>query len=126
VSEWRRVNGLGRRDASEPEVAAAFREGGASVQPISGPDVPDLLVGYRGTTHLVEVKTGNAKLRPGQQAWHAAWCGEAPVVVRNAAQAKKWLRLWEAAVPELAAVLRAQEEARPTIAAALRADEDAP
>lgn len=45
------------RDASEPAIIKALRAVGASVWPISGKDVPDLIVGYRGQTFLLEVKT---------------------------------------------------------------------
>jgi len=86
--------GLGRRDAAEPEVIAAFRSGGASVQQLSGRDVPDLLVGYLGVTRLVEVKTNRATLKPGQRRWAETWLGEAPCVARTAPQARKLLNVW--------------------------------
>ena len=106
MSFYKRAGG-GRRDASEPEVILAFETGGASVQQLTGKDVPDLLVGYRGVNHAVEVKTNNAALRPGQRTWRDDWRGEPPVVARNRAQAKKWLRMWDARVPTLQDVNRA-------------------
>jgi hypothetical protein len=36
---------------------------------------PDGLVGYRGRNVLVEIKSGRAKPRAEQEAWHLAWRG---------------------------------------------------
>lgn len=85
-----------RRDASEPDVVEAFLDGGATVVKHSGPDEADLVVGYRGRTRLVEVKTGNEQLRPGQKAWAESWQGGKVEVVRNAAQARCLMRRWTA------------------------------
>jgi hypothetical protein len=93
VSEWRRF-GKGRRDLAEPDVIKAFRKGGASVRQLTGKDTPDLLVGYLGADHSVEVKTNNAKLRPGQKRLAETWLGAPPVVARTPAQARKWLAIW--------------------------------
>ena len=89
-----RIAGGGRRDSAEPGVKDAFEAGGADVAQLSGKDIPDLLVGYLGVNHAVEVKTNNAKLREGQRRWHQEWSGERPVVARTPAQARKWLRKW--------------------------------
>lgn len=82
------------RDTYEPEVIRAFRKGGATVQPLSIKHAPDLLVGYLGKNHLVEVKTNNAMPTGEQKAWHDSWCGEPVVIARNAAQARKYLCIW--------------------------------
>jgi hypothetical protein len=84
-----------RRDANEAEIIAALRAVGATVQQLSGEDVPDLLVGFRGVDYLVEVKMplgpkGGASdrvLSEGQATWHAAWRGRPPVVVRAVEEA---------------------------------------
>jgi hypothetical protein len=84
-----------KRDDAEPGVVLAFLSDGASVDKLPGGNGrPDLLVGYRGRSHLVEVKTNRAQLRPGQKQWAERWCGEAPVVARTPAQARKWLAIW--------------------------------
>jgi hypothetical protein len=84
-----------KRDDAEPGVVLAFLSNGATVDKLPGGNGrPDLLVGYRGRSHLVEVKTNRAKLRPGQKQWAERWCGEAPVVARTPAQARKWLAIW--------------------------------
>jgi hypothetical protein len=100
-----------KRDDSEPEVVAAFVEGGATVWKISGANVPDLMVGFLGRTHAVEVKTGNAVLTAGQLAAFGpsgAWAGEPVQIARNGAQAKRLLRQWEVA----AAALESKGDAR--------------
>jgi hypothetical protein len=88
-----------RRDANEAEIIAALRAVGATVQQLSGEDVPDLLVGFRGVDHLMEIKRplgprgGHAEgikhvsLTPDQAKWHAAWRGRPPVVVRTVDEA---------------------------------------
>lgn len=92
------------RDSNEAEIVAALRAAGASVTPLSAEGVPDLLVGYRGATYLLEVKhlspTGRTVLRTSrgqrpdargltaaQQLWWSVWTGAAPVIVRTPAEA---------------------------------------
>ena len=57
-----------QRDANQTEIVAALRERGAYVVEIEHP--LDLLVGWRGSWVLVEVKSGpKAKIRPSQKAF---------------------------------------------------------
>lgn len=84
-----------RRDASEPEVVDAFLDGGATVIKHSGKDECDLVVGYRGRNHCVEVKTGNRQPSEDQAKWAREWRGGPVLVIRNAAQAKKAMRVWD-------------------------------
>lgn len=74
-----------KRDASEKLIVAALRQHGWSVEFLSLPDGPDLLIGKGGETHLVEVKTGKKPLRKGQVLWHCQWRGASVVVLRTAA-----------------------------------------
>lgn len=74
-------------DANQPEIVAAFRAVGASVQPLHsvGQGCTDLLVGFRGQNYAVEVKDGSLppsarKLTPAQVEWHGAWRGQVAVV----------------------------------------------
>jgi hypothetical protein len=75
-----------KRDENEPEIIEALQWAGCEVQPLSGKDVPDLLVlvprwdSAAATLALIEVKNGRGKLSPGQSAWHEAWA-TAPVYV---------------------------------------------
>ena len=81
-------------DSNQPEIVAALRAAGASVQPLHavGEGVPDLLVGIRGKTCLLEVKDGAKppsarRLTPAQIEWHAAWRGSPVAVVCTAEEA---------------------------------------
>lgn len=74
-------------DANQPEIIAALRKAGASVQPLHtvGQGCVDLLVGYRGANHCLEVKDGSKppsarELTPDQIQWHMDWRGHAMVV----------------------------------------------
>lgn len=74
-------------DANQPQIVAALRDVGASVQPLHavGKGCPDLLVGFRGVNHLLEVKDGSLppsarKLTEAQEEWHPSWRGNAVVV----------------------------------------------
>lgn len=74
-------------DANQPEIVAALRSAGATVQPLHsvGQGCPDLLVGFRGQTYAIEVKDGRKppsarKLTPAQNDWHAGWRGHVAVV----------------------------------------------
>jgi len=104
-----------KRDDAEPAVIEAFRAAGASVVQLSGTGLPDLLVGHKGVTHLVEVKTGNKRLRQTQVDWIRDWRGEAPVTVRTAPQARRWLRVWSDRRVSLGSVLRASQDATEAI-----------
>jgi hypothetical protein len=69
-------------DTVQAEIVKSLRQIGASVQVTSGvgKGFPDLVVGWRGQTFLIECKTGNDKLNQMQQDWHAAWAGHVAVV----------------------------------------------
>ena len=59
--------------------------------------VPDLLVGSRGRTHLVEIKNGalppsERSLTRDQEKWISAWRGESVKVLTSASQARAWAR----------------------------------
>ena len=82
-----------QRDANEPEIVRAFVARGATVTKLNAPGCPDLLVGYRGVTLLVEVKrderttrgtrTDERGLLVTQQRWWAVWMGRAPAICRS-------------------------------------------
>ncbi len=80
-------------DAITTDIVTALRKCGASVSLIQGEGVPDLLVGFRGVTYLVEVKkplgpkggasmSGQA-LRPSQVVWRSTWRGAQALVIRS-------------------------------------------
>jgi Holliday junction resolvase len=67
-----------RVDVNQREIVQALRKCGAVVHDLSGVGAgcPDLLVGYRGKTVLVEVKRDSkAKYTKAQIAWNEAWRG---------------------------------------------------
>ena len=74
-------------DANQPDIVAALRQVGATVQPIHmvGKGCPDLLVGYRSRNYVLEVKDGAKvpsarKLTPDELRWHDDWRGEVFIV----------------------------------------------
>ena len=74
-------------DANQTEVVAALRAAGASVQHLHNVagGCPDIAVGFRGATYLLEIKDGSLppsgqKLTPAQEVWHRDWCGHAAIV----------------------------------------------
>lgn len=75
-------------DSNQNEIVDALRAAGASVEPkLSrvGEGVPDLLVGIRGVTTVMEVKDGKKtasrkRLNDDEKEWHAAWRGSKFVV----------------------------------------------
>lgn len=83
-------------DANHHEIVDALRKVGASVHSLAavGCGVPDLLVGYHGLTHLLEVKDGSKppsarKLTKDQQDWHRDWRGADVYVVTSVDDALK-------------------------------------
>jgi hypothetical protein len=75
-------------DANHEAVVLALRSAGATVQSLAGvgKGTPDLLVGYKGQTMLMEVKDGfkapSARLLTEDQIrWHRVWKGGALAVV---------------------------------------------
>lgn len=79
-----------RVDGNHGEIVSALRAIGASVYDASavGGGFPDLVVGLRGVTLLVEVKNpkqppSKRRLKPLQQQFHAAWRGSSVMVVET-------------------------------------------
>jgi len=76
-----------RVDDNQKAVVDALRAAGATVQHLHkvGQGCPDLAVGYRGATYLIEVKDGSKppskqSLTDAQERWHRDWRGHAVVV----------------------------------------------
>lgn len=71
-----------RTDANQVAIVDALRAVGATVHSLAavGRGCPDLLVGYRGITYLIEVKDGakapsQRVLTQDQRQWHGMWTG---------------------------------------------------
>lgn len=102
AAEGEAVNRAKRRDANEGPIVDNLRAVGATVTRLDGDGVPDLLVGFRGRTLLLEVKLplgarggvhhhgkpgSDGDMTPAQVRWWREWLGESAVVVRSPAEA---------------------------------------
>ena len=80
-----------KTDANQSAIIAVLREVGATVVDLSavGKGCPDLLVGHRGATYLLEVKNVKGKNRttPDQDVFYAWWRGGPVHIVRTADEA---------------------------------------
>ena len=81
-------------DANHSDIVTALRAVGASVQSLAsvGKGVPDLLVGFRDATYLLEVKDGakvpsKRRLTPDEAEWISAWRGDYVRVVNSVDEA---------------------------------------
>ena len=74
-----------KTDHNQNEIVQALRQIGATVVLLHkvGNGVPDLLVGFRGVTHLLEVKQIKGKPNLLQERWYTEWNGRAPVIVKT-------------------------------------------
>jgi hypothetical protein len=75
-----------RTDGNQGEIVRALKAFGASVHDTSqvGRGFPDLVVGFRGRTWLMEVKMHKGVLTPEQVIWHAEWTGQVAIVRTSA------------------------------------------
>jgi hypothetical protein len=76
-----------RIDANQPEIVAALRKAGCTVQHLHGvgKGCPDLLIGRAGVNYLLEIKDGgkaasDQRLTADQVVWHREWGGIVAVV----------------------------------------------
>jgi len=87
-----------RVDANQEQIVSALRARGAGVRVISqGDGIPDLLVGYKGFTILMEVKDGQKvpsarKLTPAEQKFFEDWQGGLLVIVNSVEEALETLK----------------------------------
>ena len=72
-------------DKNQNEIVHALRQVGATVILLheAGEGIPDLLIGYRRETYLMEVKSKTGKLNERQQLWHSDWRGYPVSVART-------------------------------------------
>jgi Holliday junction resolvase len=87
-----------RIDANQNQIVDAMRKAGAVVRIISqGDGIPDLLVGYKGYTILMEVKDGDKvpsarKLTEAEQKFFDDWRGGMLAVVNSVEEALEILK----------------------------------
>lgn len=73
-------------DHNHQEIVRALRQyPGVSLFSIAslGKGIPDVVVGYRGVTLLVEIKSSTGKLNTQQTLWHFRWHGSPVVILRS-------------------------------------------
>ena len=82
-----------RIDANQDQIVTALRAMGATVRIVTqGNGLPDLLVGFRGVTILMEVKDGQKvpsarKLTPAEQKFFDEWRGGIVAIVNSVDEA---------------------------------------
>ena len=87
-----------RVDENQGLIVKALRACGATVRIITqGDGIPDLLVGYRGHTILMEVKDGNKppsarQLTPAEQIFFDQWTGGKLFIVNSVEEALEVLK----------------------------------
>jgi Holliday junction resolvase len=83
---------LVKRDFIHCAVVRTLRDMGLSVFDAAavGGSFPDLVVGCKGVTYLVELKTGKAHLTLGQETFAENWRGSPVVVLRSVTEAVNW------------------------------------
>jgi Holliday junction resolvase len=87
-----------RIDANQNKIVDALRKAGAVVRIISqGDGIPDLLVGYKGYTILMEVKDGDKvpsarKLTEAEQKFFDDWRGGMLAVINSVEEALEILK----------------------------------
>ena len=73
-----------RVDSNQVQIVAALRKVGATVQHLHtiGRGCPDILVGFRGTNYLMELKATPVgyKLTDDEKKWHRDWRGNVVIV----------------------------------------------
>jgi hypothetical protein len=82
-----------RIDANQEQIVSALRAMGATVRVVTqGNGLPDLLVGFRGVTILMEVKDGQKvpsarRLTPAEQKFFDEWRGGIVAIVNSVDEA---------------------------------------
>ena len=72
-------------DANHTEIVSQLRQIGATVVDLAkvGKGCPDILVGWRGKTYLMEIKTKTGYVRATQEQFFRSWTGGHIAVVRS-------------------------------------------
>ena len=94
-----------RVDQNHAEIVRALRQvPGVTVHSLHemGNGCPDLLVGYRSITTMIEVKTAKGKLNAMQEDWHRRWTGSPVVIIRNEQDIETLITTLNATVQALA------------------------
>ena len=91
----------GRVDENHAAVVDLLRGFGCSVVSTAGvgDGFPDVVVGFQGVTHLIEIKDGEKsasrrKLTDDEKEWHATWQGDPVCIVESLRDAEELVRQW--------------------------------
>jgi len=70
-----------RTDANQKAIVAGLRAVGATVQDLHAVrhGCPDIAVGFRGATYLIELKTDNGSLTDDEDRWIFDWRGQVAI-----------------------------------------------
>jgi hypothetical protein len=84
----------GRRDSNHKSIVNLFRNfPGVTVADTAalGNGFPDIVVGFRNKSYLIEIKDGNKKLTPEENEFVNSWCGDY-TIIRNEQQVINFLQ----------------------------------
>ena len=90
----------GRLDKNHAEIVSVLRRCCSVVSTAGvGNGFPDLVVGFRNVTHLLEIKDGEKipskrRLTDDESTWHARWQGERVYIVESVRDADALVRTW--------------------------------
>lgn len=91
----------GRVDENHAAIVDLLRGFGCSVVSTAGvgDGFPDVVVGFQGVTHLIEIKNGKKsasrrKLTDDEKEWHATWQGDPVCIVESLRDAEELVRTW--------------------------------
>ena len=91
----------GRVDANHTAIVSLLRSFGCSVISTAGvgDGFPDLVVGFHGVTHLIEIKDGEKspskrRLTPDEEDWHSTWQGDPVCILKSLRDAEELVRKW--------------------------------
>lgn len=81
-----------KRDRVEPDIVAVLERRGYTVDRVSAPGFPDLVVSRHGAVWFVEVKRPGGVLTPAQVKWRTRWAGPPVYTLRSVDDAIKFPR----------------------------------
>ena len=82
------------RDAVEDPLLDVARRMGASILPISETGGGDVILGWRGSNIMVEIKSKRGRLTPAQVEFHEDWRGQISII-RTEAELVELLSNWD-------------------------------
>lgn len=82
---------MNKQDRNAVEIVSALRAVGATARFVEfqhgQAGCPDILVGWKGQTYLMELKVRKGRLSDAQKKFHAEWQGPPILVIRSVSEA---------------------------------------